>query len=531
MAGRDCARQASGWALAASDVAQLKALLQLVAQAPVRLATVVDPSWDYTYDLAGRVVEERAQIPAAVAVVNGQPVNLGPLEQTYCYRYDDLGRMVGVEHLARYGLGVSPVPYVDPCDDMGRSQLAAYRYDVDNKRDYAKVMGQESWQLRGPGGEVLAEVDSTGGLMRAFIYADGEPLALVQRTAGITTRPPTSGGCSSAPGGAFAVGALLLVLMAGRRRRGAYVLLVVVAVAVLPACGNNESKQRIGVKRGALPANPEILYFHNDALGTPRVLTNSAGAVVWRAEYRPFGELQVLEADADGDGTSVEQPLRFPGQYDDALGAFLMHQGTYENWNRHYSPFTGTYLSPEPMLQSPLWLTGVARHGTIPLPFGYANSNPIRYSDSTGALGGADDVVEGGGAVLSGSMIVFLSVGSTLIAYCALSNSCPSLTPTDWYTSTPTTAPGEGLKPQAQDETVPEGDCKPQSKNQRRRDCKLEFLTRIAACIVNYREPGDISQCYIQAWWDYQYCVGRPQEPRRPPFYPPGIPKPPPYAP
>ncbi len=424
MAGRDRARQASGWALAASDVAQLKALLQLVAQAPVRLATVVDPSWDYTYDLAGRVVEERAQIPAAVAVVNGQPVNLGPLEQTYCYRYDDLGRMVGVEHLARYGLGVSPVPYVDPCDDMGRSQLAAYRYDVDNKRDYAKVMGQESWQLRGPGGEVLAEVDSTGGLMRAFIYADGEPLALVQRTAGITTRPPTSGGCSSAPGGAFAVGALLLVLVAGRRRRGAYVLLVVVAVAVLPACGNNDSKQRIGVKRGANIAGEEVLYFHNDALGTPRALTNSAGAVVWRAEYRPFGELQVLEADADGDGTSVEQPLRFPGQYDDALGAFLMHQGTYENWNRHYSPFTGTYLSPEPLLQSPNFVAYKGQEGLSAPAYSYALNNPIGVVDRNGK--GPEVAL----APLSPITIVLplvITVGAGALAYCALTHSCPPI--------------------------------------------------------------------------------------------------------
>ncbi len=361
-------RQANGWALGAADVAQLQALLQLVAQAPVRLATLVDPSWDYTYDLAGRVVEERAQIPAVVAVVNGQEINEGPLEQTYCYRYDALGRMVGVEHLARYGAAVSPLPYVDPCDDPGRSQLAAYRYDVENKRDYAKVLGQESWQVRGPGGEVLAEVDSTGSLMRAFIYADGEPLALVQRAPGITTRPPTSGGCSSAPGGALAA-ALLLVLVAGRRRRGAYVLLVVVAVAVLPACGNNDSKQRIGVKRRANTATEEVLYFHNDALGTPRVLTNSAGVVVWRAEYRPFGELQVLEADADGDGTNVEQPLRFPGQYDDALGAFLLHQGTYENWNRHYDSFTGRYLHQPEMSN---------------FPYGYANNNPTSYIDSNG---------------------------------------------------------------------------------------------------------------------------------------------------
>ncbi len=47
---------------------------------------------------------------------------------------------------------------------------------------------------------------------------------------------------------------------------------------------------------------------HNDHLGTPQRITDSAQVVVWAADYLPFGEAQV------GVGL-VEENNRFPGQY------------------------------------------------------------------------------------------------------------------------------------------------------------------------------------------------------------------------
>ncbi|MHA1253066.1 MAG: RHS domain-containing protein, partial [Candidatus Helarchaeota archaeon] len=35
----------------------------------------------------------------------------------------------------------------------------------------------------------------------------------------------------------------------------------------------------------------EIYYYHNDHLGTPKVMTSQAGNVVWEAIYQPFGEI------------------------------------------------------------------------------------------------------------------------------------------------------------------------------------------------------------------------------------------------
>ncbi len=53
-----------------------------------------------------------------------------------------------------------------------------------------------------------------------------------------------------------------------------------------------------------------IYYFHNDHLGTPQKLTDSTGAIVWSADYLPFGR-------ADVNIATVENNLRFAGQYYD----------------------------------------------------------------------------------------------------------------------------------------------------------------------------------------------------------------------
>jgi uncharacterized protein RhaS with RHS repeats len=69
-------------------------------------------------------------------------------------------------------------------------------------------------------------------------------------------------------------------------------------------------------------------YYHNDHLGTPQVLTNGSGNVVWKAKYTPFGEANI----------SVEtetNPFRFPGQYYDT------ETGLHYNYFRYYDPTTG----------------------------------------------------------------------------------------------------------------------------------------------------------------------------------------------
>jgi RHS repeat-associated protein len=103
-----------------------------------------------------------------------------------------------------------------------------------------------------------------------------------------------------------------------------------------------------------------VYYYHNDHLGTPRVLTNSNGAIVWRAEYSPYGKAQPSIE-------TTENPFRFPGQYYDA------ETGLHYNYHRYYQPETGRYITPDPI--------GLA--GGINL-YGYVGGNPVGWGDRYG---------------------------------------------------------------------------------------------------------------------------------------------------
>ena len=109
-----------------------------------------------------------------------------------------------------------------------------------------------------------------------------------------------------------------------------------------------------------LQIQTEIYYIHGDHLGTPQALTDQNQQVVWRANYRPFGQ-------ADIDIATVSNNLRFPGQY------FDEETGLHQNYHRDYDPVTGRYSQHDPL--------GLA--GSLN-PYGYANFNPHMYTDPYG---------------------------------------------------------------------------------------------------------------------------------------------------
>jgi RHS repeat-associated protein len=80
----------------------------------------------------------------------------------------------------------------------------------------------------------------------------------------------------------------------------------------------------------------DIYYYHNDHLGTPQKMTDMNGAVVWSADYRPFGQ-------ADVTVNTVVNNFRFPGQYYD------QGTGLHYNWHRYYDPGIGRYLRADPI--------------------------------------------------------------------------------------------------------------------------------------------------------------------------------------
>ncbi len=104
-----------------------------------------------------------------------------------------------------------------------------------------------------------------------------------------------------------------------------------------------------------------IYYYHPDHLGTPQKMTDSTGAIVWAADYKPFGEATVTIS-------TITNNLRFPGQYYDA------ETGLHYNYYRDYNSATDRYIQTDP-----LGIDAGNNH-----PYIYADSNPEMYTDAMG---------------------------------------------------------------------------------------------------------------------------------------------------
>ena len=109
-----------------------------------------------------------------------------------------------------------------------------------------------------------------------------------------------------------------------------------------------------------IAADGSIYYFHNDHLGTPQKLTDSTGAIVWAADYLPFGR-------ADVNIATIDNNLRFAGQYYD------QETGLHYNYNRYYDPSLGRYVRADP----------IGINGGINL-YAYTANRPITSTDPFG---------------------------------------------------------------------------------------------------------------------------------------------------
>ncbi|MEK6699301.1 MAG: RHS repeat-associated core domain-containing protein, partial [Nitrospirota bacterium] len=104
----------------------------------------------------------------------------------------------------------------------------------------------------------------------------------------------------------------------------------------------------------------EVYYYHNDHLGTPQKMTDASGAVVWAADYKPFGEVNITT-------NTITNNLRFPGQYYD------VETGLHYNYFRDYNPIIGRYIEADP----------IGIRGSINL-YLYVMANSIKYTDIRG---------------------------------------------------------------------------------------------------------------------------------------------------
>jgi RHS repeat-associated protein len=116
----------------------------------------------------------------------------------------------------------------------------------------------------------------------------------------------------------------------------------------------------------ALAQTEEVRYFHSDAIGSVRLVTDANGQVVESYDYLPFGEAYPSSA-------SVET-RRFGGKERDAETGFDYFGA------RYYSSGNGRFTTVDPVLNVEEAIVDPQRWNR----YAYVTNNPFRYIDPDG---------------------------------------------------------------------------------------------------------------------------------------------------
>ncbi|WPD24575.1 MAG: RHS repeat-associated core domain-containing protein [Candidatus Electrothrix scaldis] len=226
----------------------------------------------------------------------------------------------------------------------GGVTVGAYQYDGRGLRTVKTVNGEDTLFVYCKSGKLIAEADSDGNILKEYVYLDGDIFAHFQYEVPVAPLEAASSVASSQE--------VIPEPVAEQQETAS----PVVAAASVPS--DTAFLQSIYLLLLLNHKSAEGAYYYiNDHLGTPQVITNDAGSVVWQAEYLPFGKVNISVAD-------IENNLRFPGQYYDA------ETELHYNWNRYYDPEAGRYIAADP----------IGLDGGMNL-YAYVDGDPVNWLD------------------------------------------------------------------------------------------------------------------------------------------------------
>lgn len=125
----------------------------------------------------------------------------------------------------------------------------------------------------------------------------------------------------------------------------------------------------------------DIWFYHCDHLGTPQELSDLSGQMIWKAQYKAWGECKAEKVKSNFFENSeiISNNIRFQGQY------FDEETGLHYNRHRYYSPYVGRFISKDPI--------GLLGGHNV---YAYA-PNPVEWIDPRGLAGGKGTKSNGGG--------------------------------------------------------------------------------------------------------------------------------------
>jgi len=109
-----------------------------------------------------------------------------------------------------------------------------------------------------------------------------------------------------------------------------------------------------------------VTYYHADATGSIRMITDANGQVVERHDYMPFGEEWPASS-------SAERRLYVGKERDQETG--FDYSGA-----RYYAPGSGRFTSPDPLTADAMRIVNPQRWNQ----YAYAANNPLTYGDPDG---------------------------------------------------------------------------------------------------------------------------------------------------